>query len=194
MSWLLQRDMVENWAYWDDAFSAEECKKIIDYALQKPKEKGAISGTFDTPGVINSAHRNNSIIWIKEDDPNTKFVMERLTNIINELNSKYFKFNIYGFCEPLQFTEYNAPSEYYKRHIDKMYNGIIRKLSVVVQLTDSTEYEGGELIIYSGNSTPMRKTQGSVIIFPSYVLHEVTPVIKGTRHSLVAWLAGDPFK
>jgi PKHD-type hydroxylase len=40
----------------------------------------------------------------------------------------------------------------------------------------------------------MTKKQGTVIVFPSYVLHEVTPITQGTRHSLVAWLAGDPFK
>jgi PKHD-type hydroxylase len=194
MSWLLQRDMVEHWAYWDDAFSAGECEKIINYALQKPKERGSISGTFDSPSTVDTTYRNNSIIWINETDPNIRFVMERLTDIVNELNSKYFKFNLYGFCEPLQFTEYNAPSEYYKKHIDKMYNGAIRKLSIVVQLTDPAEYEGGELLIDLGTELLTRKTQGSVIVFPSYVLHEVKPVTKGTRHSLVAWLAGDPFK
>jgi PKHD-type hydroxylase len=144
--------------------------------------------------MVDTTYRNNSIIWINETDPNIRFVMERLTDIVNELNSKYFKFNLYGFCEPLQFTEYNAPSEYYKKHIDKMYNGAIRKLSIVVQLTDPAEYEGGELLIDLGTELLTRKTQGSVIVFPSYVLHEVKPVTKGTRHSLVAWLAGDPFK
>jgi PKHD-type hydroxylase len=194
MTWLLKTDMVENWAYWDGAFSAEECEKIKKYALQKPKEKGAISGTVTVPSKIDSSLRNNSVIWIDEDDANVRFALERLTGIVNDLNSKYFNFNLYGFCEKLQFTEYVAPGEYYKKHIDKMYSGTIRKLSAVVQLTDPNEYEGGELILDFGVPSIMRKTQGSVILFPSYVVHEVTPVTKGTRHSLVAWIAGDQFK
>lgn len=194
MAWLLQKDTVENWAYWDEAFSPGECEKIIKYALQNPKEKGAISGTVGVPGKIDSLYRNNSVIWLNHDSPDIKFAMERLTGIINDLNNKYFNFNLYGFCENLQFTEYIAPGEYYKKHIDKMYDGLVRKLSVVIQLTDPAEYEGGELILDLGVPNIMRKNQGSVILFPSYVLHEVTPITKGTRHSLVAWLAGDPFK
>jgi PKHD-type hydroxylase len=30
--------------------------------------------------------------------------------------------------------------------------------------------------------------------FPSYVLHRVKPVTKGTRNSLVAWISGPEFK
>jgi PKHD-type hydroxylase len=75
-----------------------------------------------------------------------------------------------------------------------MYGGAIRKLSVIVQLTDPEEYEGCDLNLNVGSINTMKKTQGSVIVFPSYVLHQVTPITKGTRHSLVAWLAGDPFK
>ena len=40
----------------------------------------------------------------------------------------------------------------------------------------------------------MRRDQGYVAVFPSYVLHEVTPVTKGTRYSLVSWVTGKSFK
>ena len=40
----------------------------------------------------------------------------------------------------------------------------------------------------------MTKKQGTLIAFPSYTLHEVTPLISGTRYSLVAWLGGPTFK
>ena len=38
------------------------------------------------------------------------------------------------------------------------------------------------------------KEQGKLILFPSYVLHEVKPVTKGERYSLVAWITGPQFK
>jgi PKHD-type hydroxylase len=71
----------------------------------------------------------------------------------------------------------------------------VRKLSFSVMLTDPEEYEGGELLlkIDSFPITPPNK-KGTVIFFPSYVLHEVTPVTKGTRKTLVGWVLGPKFR
>ena len=193
MAWLLNVDKLEDWAYWEDALSPEECEIIKKIGTLKNKEKAHISGSKNNSSHVDTLIRNNNLTWISEED-NTVFIYERLTDIVNSLNDTFFKFHLYGFCENLQFTEYNAPGEFYKGHIDKTINGPIRKLSLVVQLTDPAEYEGSDLVLYTGSTEKMTKKQGSVIVFPSYVLHEVTPITQGTRHSLVAWLAGDPFK
>jgi PKHD-type hydroxylase len=72
---------------------------------------------------------------------------------------------------------------------------VIRKLSLSIQLTDPKEYEGGELILYEDDKgTEMKKEQGTLVLFPSYILHEVKPVTKGERNSLVAWVTGKQFK
>jgi PKHD-type hydroxylase len=193
MSWLLKVDETQSWAYWDDAFSPAECERIKKIAFLKNKERGNVSGDVNMPGHLNASIRNNSVIWLTSQD-DINFLYQRLTIIVNSLNDRFFKFHLSGFCEPLQFTEYQAPGEFYKKHIDKMLNGSIRKLSLILQLTDSDEYEGSDLLLYTGEPQKMTRKQGSIIVFPSYVLHEVTPITQGTRHSLVAWIAGDPFK
>ena len=38
------------------------------------------------------------------------------------------------------------------------------------------------------------KARGTLVAFPSYVMHRVTPVTSGTRKSLVAWVAGPKFR
>ena len=65
-----------------------------------------------------------------------------------------------------------------------------RKLSVVVQLTDPDEYEGGEFKFKYVEQPEGFNNRGSVLVFPSYLEHCVTPVTKGTRHSLVTWIEG----
>jgi PKHD-type hydroxylase len=40
----------------------------------------------------------------------------------------------------------------------------------------------------------MARARGTVIAFPSYVLHRVTPIIAGTRKSLVVWITGPKFR
>jgi len=76
-----------------------------------------------------------------------------------------------------------------------MYNFNIRKLSVSLQLNKSKDYEGGDLnLYYNNNPIKMLREQGTLIVFPSYTLHEVTPITKGERNSLVAWVSGKQFK
>ena len=100
--------------------------------------------------------------------------------------------------EPVQITRY-AESDYYDYHIDgdgvtpinaqgTIYHGKTRKVSMSILLNDN--FEGGEFEFYP-NIKLMPKT-GDAIIFPSYILHRVAPVTKGTRYSLVAWMIGDP--
>jgi len=81
------------------------------------------------------------------------------------------------------------------------WRGLSRKVSVVVNLTPPDEYEGGELLFkdtfgvecLSDEEKARIRAQGSVIVFPSYVVHTVTPVTRGTRYSLVSWIIGPPF-
>lgn len=79
--------------------------------------------------------------------------------------------------------------------------GKIRKLSVTVSLNDPKEYDGGNLKFDLGPHREDRyhtceeiRPRGSIIIFPSHIHHQVTPVTRGTRYSLVAWNLGQPFK
>jgi PKHD-type hydroxylase len=125
------------------------------------------------------------------------WVFRRVTDIVLNLNEKFFKFDLFGLNEGFQFTNYEAPSGKYGKHVDRGTNILVRKLSISIQLTDPEEYEGGELKLYDGGEeegTLMYKTQGTLIMFPSYVLHEVMPVTKGTRNSLVTWVTGKQFK
>jgi PKHD-type hydroxylase len=65
-------------------------------------------------------------------------------------------------------------------------------LSLTVQLSNPEEYSGGELVIYPEFVAP--KDQGTMTVFPSFMCHDVRPVLTGVRYSLVSWLAGPQFR
>jgi PKHD-type hydroxylase len=185
-SWNFEVDQVNFYAFWNNAFSKEECENIINIA----KNKGLITGTT----VKKSNARKSNISWLYPVD-DMDWVFRRVTDIVVNLNERFFKFNIFGINEGFQFTNYVAPSGKYGKHIDRSMNMPVRKLSISIQLTDPKEYEGGELYLYQEEKGDlMDKSQGTLILFPSYVLHEVTPVTKGTRNSLVTWVTGEQFK
>jgi PKHD-type hydroxylase len=192
MTWPFNVSKQEHWAYMPFVFSPEECQQII--SLGKNKEYGEIGTSEDKGEGLCLEYRESKIEFINPSET-TEFIYSRLTENIVNLNSRFFNFHLTGFDEALQLTEYNAPSGKYKKHLDCGVGTRIRKLSVVVQLSDPKDYEGGELLIHIGEppSKP-DNSQGMMIVFPSYILHEVTPVTKGTRHSLVGWTFGEPFR
>jgi len=186
MSWNFYLDKIYTFAYWEKLFTPEECEKIIKIA----KNKGLVKG--ETEKKINI--RSSQICWLDYTD-DLDWVYNRITNIVLNLNERFFQFDIFGLNERLQFTNYKAPSDKYGRHVDRALNIPVRKLSLSIQLTDSKKYKGGELILYENDEgTEMKKEQGTLILFPSYILHEVKPVTKGERNSLVGWITGKQFK
>jgi PKHD-type hydroxylase len=111
------------------------------------------------------------------------------------LNAQYYRFDLTGFGEPVQLTQYDqSENGMYGWHQDYG-GGISRKLSLVLQLTDPAGYEGGNLqVMTTGNPVNVRKQRGLIAAFPSFVLHQVTPVTQGNRQSLVAWVSGNAFR
>lgn len=187
--WPFQLDYVEDWAYFKGAFTPEECGKIIEIGNARIIDKSRIRGDE----VANDI-RDSKNSWILPSD-DSNWIFRRVTDVIVDLNSKFFKFDLYGFIEGFQFTRYDAPGGKYDQHIDRGLNTWTRKLSFTLQLSDPKDYVGGDLELYYGKEpTVPTKEQGFVTVFPSYVLHRVTPVTKGTRYSLVAWITGPSFK
>ena len=191
-SWDFQSDQIQLYAFWNNAFSKEECQAITNIA----KNKGLIEGKIGIQNGVKSdvRVRESNISWLYPND-DMDWVFRRVTDITLNLNEKFFKFDLFGINEGFQFTNYKAPSGKYGKHVDRGLNIPVRKLSMSIQLTNPEEYEGGELYLYTTDKGDlMDKTQGTLILFPSYVLHEVTPVTKGERNSLVTWVTGKQFK
>jgi PKHD-type hydroxylase len=185
-AWAFNLDPVHPWSYWEKAFTEEECQKIISIGNSKTlKDATTIGGA--------EGLRKSQTSWLYPNDDMT-WAFQRMTDIITELNNKFFKFDLFGATEGFQFTKYTAPGGKYGRHMDSGFGTPVRKLSFTLQLSKPEDYEGGDLCLYL-TETPevMKKIQGHVIVFPSYVLHEVTPITKGTRYSLVSWITGKPF-
>jgi len=147
-----------------------------------------------TIGSFRSDIRRTKIAFLPQND--FRDVYEVLKILTERGNNDCFKFQISKMYEQIQYAEYHeSDSGFYDWHYDLAMTYSRRKLSVIVQLSDPSEYEGGYLQIRCEDMNPvtMSKEKGSVILFPSYLLHRVTPVTKGVRKSLVVWIDGPPF-
>jgi PKHD-type hydroxylase len=185
--WFLKSDKIENWC-WNGSFSKEECEKIIEICEKIGTEESKIDNN-----AINNNIRKSKICFIPVNE-DTKWIFERCTYVVNMINEKYFNYDLIAIRE-LQFTVYDETC-FYGKHIDTLYESFgTRKLSFSIQLTDPEDYEGGELLLYYGSEPVIaKKEQGIMTAFISNTLHEVKPVTKGKRISLVGWVVGPRFR
>jgi len=106
-------------------------------------------------------------------------------------------------CENMQVTRYREKGHYdfhydgngftkWNKPYDIGIHGKTRKLSMTILLNE--DYEGGEFEFFNYDNLLIKEKMGTIIVFPSYLLHRVRPVTSGVRYSLVAWFNGQPFK
>lgn len=174
----------------ENVFTKEECEKIIEMGRDHFEKAEIAKENKEDISV-----RKSEIFFIDLTNDN-RWLFERLEALVLDVNEKVYRFNLTGFYEGFQLTKYEKGGMY-KEHMDAGCPTLLpRKLSLVIQLTDPSEYEGGNLgIKISGSDTvKANKKQGSVTVFPSFLLHEVEEVTKGTRYSLVSWVGGPQFR
>jgi PKHD-type hydroxylase len=173
-----------------DGFMPHEVDRIRGLWADDEAERATVSGK----DRYNDELRRSSVMFLEPSD-STRWIYERIAGIGCECNAQRFRFELNGFLQPLQLTKYGT-GEYFDWHMD-FHAGEIshRKLSVTVQLSDPDEYEGGDLQFMVNNRTETApRGKGSVIVFASFILHRVTEVTAGKRHSIVGWLSGPPYR
>jgi PKHD-type hydroxylase len=63
---------------------------------------------------------------------------------------------------------------------------------LVCSTTLHNAIEGGEFEIFNGEKVFIDLKVGEVVVFPTWLFHRVSPVLKGKRLSLITWMKGDP--
>lgn len=181
-------DQYANFAYFENAFSSEECDSIIELF----DFKNATGARVGNDNQTNKSIRDSLINFISANDQRFQFILERVYQIAAGCNDARWKMQLSGFHEGLQFTHYRQGG-FYNWHMDSGNADFSkRKLSAVIQLSDPDEYKGGDLEFIIDDRAP--RSRGSLTLFPSYQVHRVTPVMAGSRFSLVAWISGEPLK
>ena len=175
-----------------DAFTAGECERIIATTAGAPADEALLVGRQRDHNL-----RQAELVWLDDVD-SMGWVMDRLIELVRRSNRDLFDFDLRAFSESPQVASYQASNGgHFAWHSD-IGDGPAaskRKLTVVLQLSRSSTYEGGDLeVMPSAHVVAASRTQGCVSVFPSFSLHHVTPVTSGVRHSLTLWAHGPAFR
>jgi len=211
-------NLADYYWYFDSVLSHKFCDELIKYGNTKKEELGLIgeisrkseSGQpLEDKDIKNlKTKRNSNVVWLPE-----RWIYKEIHPYLRAANKNSGWNFEWDFSEACQFTKYKH-NQYYDWHCDSWnkpydkdhknenYRNKIRKLSATCQLSDNSDYEGGQLEFQYRNHDnanevtvcEQARKKGSIIIFPSFVWHRVKPVTKGTRYSLVIWNLGKPFR
>lgn len=185
----------QNYYWFKHGFSKEELSRVYEGVAKLPFNDATTFGN-ENPETMKKV-RSSSVKWIPKNEE-WIWLYEKLMDMANIANNEVWKFNLISAPELIQYTEYYASEGgHYDWHQDIGPGiGSQRKVSITVQLSEADEYEGGELEMWSGGDAvaTAEKGAGVVFIFPSYMMHRVTKVTKGTRRSFVLWVGGDHYR
>jgi len=190
-----------NYYYFKKAIPPSTCKKILKAGRKKIIEEAI------TEDGLDKRVRKCKVGWINE-----KWIYDIINPFIHTANKEAGWNFQWDWNEDSQFTIYEK-GHYYGWHTDQSVNplksgsknikGKTRKLSLTLQLADKTKYEGGDFqfkwiqidkknflnTVTVGDARDI----GTIIVFPSFINHQVLPITKGKRESLVNWSVGKEF-
>ena len=185
-----------NYIYWKNFLSEQECNRII--------ESNGHNLTDAKIGVAegyNSETRKTKVGLIERDN-SIQDLIEKIINRICFAAQKYYGCSLKTF-EQIQYAEYEKDM-FFSWHVDSVtrldeITSYTRDISASLILNKQTEYTGSSLqFILAGSVSPdniltpedaINQEQGTLIVFPSSTIHQVTKVTSGIRKSLVLWAA-----
>ena len=185
----------------DNIVTPKVCKEIIDSAGDTFKSATVGADSKKEGERQDTKIRKANVHW--SNDPKYFEIVQTLVGQSNNLPGQW---NLeYSAFESLQIGQY-PKGGHYNWHVDglglddiqapenEFLHGKTRKLSFVLWLND--DFEGGDFEFHSAHikGGVIKPKQGTIVLFPSWVMHRVKPVKKGIRYSAVSWLVGKPVR
>ena len=171
--------------------SDSQVESIVEWAQTQPLSKGEVMDDKGSRDV--DPMRKSKICWLPLRP--FEWLYDRIFESTTVTN--FWKYDIQGFSELIQFSEYDGrdtPS-YYQTHTDVGPGYNFRKITMVINLSDPSDYEGGDVELQGVGVIPRDVLhKGGAIIFPSFLHHQVLPVTSGIRRSLASWISGPKLK
>lgn len=170
-------------------FDKKQCDAIINQSVEELWMSGETIG-----GGVNKKirHVEQQVLPINEKG----WPLTRILELAKQANNARYKFDMAGFLDvdaPM-LMKYEKGG-HYDWHVDTGNAVCHRKLSFTIQLSDSKDYQGGDIeFIGSKVDTKAFRQKGICIIYPSFLPHRITKVTKGIRHAIVGWIHGPTFK
>lgn len=182
------------------------CDLIVAEGKQQQMQTAAVREADQRDVVKEEARKTQVAFWYA-----SHWINGLMDHHIRLANTEIWNYHL-SITQGVQFAVYGEGDNYgwHKDEFDKPFDdkkspswaGQARKVSAVLNLSNPDEYTGGQLKFRNGFAQEVGGEEfdqrlakkGSLIVFPAYVMHTVTPVETGERCSATSWMLGDPFR
>lgn len=188
--------------YTEEGFLGREACESLKASVRAGKRERALVYEGGADYVLDESRR--SAVKVGVSDAFASAVKEKLLAKCEEF-SRRFRVEVRDCQEPT-FLVYK-PGDFFEPHRDYTESQTapehvrLRRVSAVVFLNDESagdfegDYEGGSLAFYGllkdprcrHVGIPVRGKAGTLVAFRSDVYHQVSPVTKGERFTIVSW-------
>ena len=174
-------------------FSGEQIALLRSLVDAQNAAAGLEGDGYDTSNAQQPDYRRTRVRWLNEQE--YRWVYDIIWTQANKAN-ELFQLDIVPMDDTIQLARYDAEEQgFFRWHADTLPGDLTRKISISVPLSDPAEFEGGALEFNENGAIRIpRQVAGAPIMFPSWLLHRVTPVTAGRRYSLVAWIRGPAWR
>ena len=189
---LLHRDHLPStgrhldWLRCAERLSPADCDSIVEACRQFPLNVPSTVGEDRYP-----AHRQADSRKVGVND-RTRGLFDLLCAVAHEATESASGLELTTITRAPQYLEYRPGWGHFDWHNDYSHgvDEAPRKLTIIIQLSDPGDYDGGRLEMFGIDVETLPADQGTIVAFPSFLYHRVTPVTRGLRRALVAWIAG----
>jgi len=175
-----------DWMVCADRLSEDDCDMLIEACRAFAETPPSTVGEDRLP-----SHRRAETRMIGVT-PETAWLFDMLCGVAEEASKQAYKIALTGITRAPQYVEYRAGWGQFDWHNDYSHGipDAPRKLTIIIQLSSPQDYEGGALQVMGAEIDEMPRERGTVVVFPSLLVHRVTPIVCGLRKCLVSWIAG----
>lgn len=169
-----------------ELFTKDECNTILETCIDELWLPSTVIGDLELHRSRRQKLRGELV----------GFPFINIREVTKTSNTDIFDFSLLGIIDQdyPQVFRYSE-TDFYKMHMDLNPMAPSRKITFIINLTDPTTYQGGDLQFLNINAeSSLLKEQGSCLIFPSYMAYEISPVTKGTKHIIIGHVHGALFK
>jgi PKHD-type hydroxylase len=169
-----------------ELFNDEDCKTILDGCLEDLWIKSRVVGEKE----LHSSKRQKIRGEVEG------FPFQHIRSITKQANDEIYDFRLLGIIDQdfPQIFKYSE-NDYYDWHIDITPMATTRKMSFIINLSDKSEYQGGELEFLNTDTSKIDcNTKGSIVIFPSFLTWKINSVTSGEKNIILGNVHGAIFR
>jgi PKHD-type hydroxylase len=176
-----------DWVTSSDRLSENACDTLVALGRSFPISPPTVVGEDQL-----SNHRVGEVHKVPRN-AEARPLYELLWAVAQDATKRHYALHLTAIAREPHYVEYSADRGHFHWHDDYSHESEIapRKLTVVIQLSDGADYDGGDFEVFGPpNAAKTPRDRGSILCLPSFVPHRVVPVTRGTRRVIVAWIAG----